>query len=341
MSLPCPQCEAIEQSNLLLPRRRFLGKAGAALAATNFVPSLRADALAPPTTKPAGPAEALVREFYDGLTESQRKILVLPWDHREKPEAQPTRLRMYNRAISQPVGRTLEPKQRELVKEIVRKITADEEGFRRIETVINHDTGGGWNGIGANVFGDPDRGPFAWVLTAHHLTLRFDGDSEPDTAFGGPMYYGHIIDGRKPENVFNFQTQSVRKLFDALTEPQRQKALVNGQSGELYPSVQLRKEEKIPGLIAADLSDEQHTLVKSVMRDLLSPFRHEDADEAMSILNRTGGLDHLRLAFYKDHRQKDDHEWAFWRIEGPGFVWNYRILPHVHCYVNIGVNHVA
>jgi hypothetical protein len=77
------------------------------------------------------------------------------------------------------------------------------------------------------------------------------------------------------------------------------------------------------------------------MRGLLAPFRHEDADEAMRILGHTGGLDHLRLAFYKDHRQKDDHEWAFWRIEGPGFVWNYRILPHVHCYVNIGVNHSA
>ena len=27
--------------------------------------------------------------------------------------------------------------------------------------------------------------------------------------------------------------------------------------------------------------------------------------------------------------------WHFWRLEGPGFVWNYRVLPHVHTYVNI------
>jgi hypothetical protein len=105
--------------------------------------------------------------------------------------------------------------------------------------------------------------------------------------------------------------------------------------------VQLRKEDKIPGLVTADLSADQHTLVKSVMRDLLSPFRHEDAEEAMSIVDRTGGLDHLRLAFYKDHKQNDEHQWSFWRIEGPGFVWNYRIIPHVHCYVNIGVNRTA
>jgi hypothetical protein len=342
-TIACPQCDDIGENGGLLARRNFLRLVGggAALAAANCWSPLRAADVVAPAAKAAGPAEALVREFYDGLTEAQRKIIVLPWDHRAKEGAQLTRLGMYNRAISQPVSRVLEPNQRELVQKIVRNICSDDEGFKRISTVVTRDTGGGWNNIGANVFGDPDRGPFAWVLSAHHLTLRCDGDSEPDAAFGGPMYYGHSLDGRSPDNVFNFQTQSVRKLFDALTEAQRAKALVDGQSGELYPSVQLRKEDKIPGLVTADLSADQHTLVKSVMRDLLSPFRHEDAEEAMSIVDRTGGLDHLRLAFYKDHKQNDEHQWSFWRIEGPGFVWNYRIIPHVHCYVNIGVNRTA
>ena len=30
-------------------------------------------------------------------------------------------------------------------------------------------------------------------------------------------------------------------------------------------------------------------------------------------------------------------DWRFWRLEGPGFVWNYRVLPHVHTFVNIGL----
>ena len=42
-----------------------------------------------------------------------------------------------------------------------------------------------------------------------------------------------------------------------------------------------------------------------------------------------------RLAFYQDRRMKDEKHWHFWRLEGPGFVWNYRVLPHVHTYVNI------
>jgi hypothetical protein len=31
----------------------------------------------------------------------------------------------------------------------------------------------------------------------------------------------------------------------------------------------------------------------------------------------------------------DNNRWHFWRLVGPGFVWNFRVLPHVHTYVNI------
>jgi hypothetical protein len=54
----------------------------------------------------------------------------------------------------------------------------------------------------------------------------------------------------------------------------------------------------------------------------------------MYLLGRSGGLERLNFAFYQDRPDEPDR-WHFWRIEGPGFVWNYRILPHVHCYVNI------
>ena len=48
-------------------------------------------------------------------------------------------------------------------------------------------------------------------------------------------------------------------------------------------------------------------------------------------------LEKIHLAFYQDGRMNDNNRWHFWRLEGPGFVWNYRVLPHVHCYVNIAV----
>jgi hypothetical protein len=32
---------------------------------------------------------------------------------------------------------------------------------------------------------------------------------------------------------------------------------------------------------------------------------------------------------------KDGERWHFWRLEAPGFVWNFRVLPHVHTFVYI------
>ena len=47
-------------------------------------------------------------------------------------------------------------------------------------------------------------------------------------------------------------------------------------------------------------------------------------------------MEKIHLAFYKDDEGKaTTSRWHFWRLEGPGFVWNYRVLPHVHTFVNI------
>jgi hypothetical protein len=45
-------------------------------------------------------------------------------------------------------------------------------------------------------------------------------------------------------------------------------------------------------------------------------------------------MEKIHLAFYGEG--KGEEPWRFWRREGPGFVWNYRVLDHVHCFVNIG-----
>jgi hypothetical protein len=71
------------------------------------------------------------------------------------------------------------------------------------------------------------------------------------------------------------------------------------------------------------------------MREILSPYRKEDVDEVMAIIKESGGMEKIHLAFYKDGKMTDQQPWHFWRLEGPGFVWNYRVLPHVHTFVNI------
>jgi hypothetical protein len=339
----CPECEGPASEPDGLDRRDFIrvvgGQAAAAaltvggLAAT---PQLRAD-VPTPTQRAPRPAEALVRELYEGLSPEQRRHVVLPWDHGAGPGRIPTRLGMYNSPINRRIGDVFTRPQQELIDRTLRAISADEAGYHQLTRNGSFEASGAMQGCGVNIFGDPSgQGAFSWVFAGHHLTVRCDGNSEPDAAFGGPMYYGHGPNGYSSRNLFFYQTRAVLSVFDALSERQRQQAVVQGTPGELAPSVRFRAAgQTIPGISAAELSPDQRRLVEQVMRTVLSPYRQEDADEAMQILRRNGGLERIHLAFYEDRRVRDGGRWHFWRLEGPGFVWNYRVLPHVHTYVHI------
>jgi hypothetical protein len=337
----CPECKSDSGSMAGFDRRHFLrvlGGTSAALAFGSVTGStLRADDK-PAAKAVAKPAEDLIRELFVTLDADQKKVIVMPWDHGfVAGKALPTRMRMYNAAINKKIGDVFTKNQQELLQRILRSISSDEEGFRRLTRNGTYDGSASFGACGANIFGDPTDGKrFAWVFTGHHLTVRCDGNSEEGAAFGGPMYYGHSPNGYSEKNVFNYQTKSVLRLFDALDDKQQQHAILDGSPGEQEPSVRFRKKgEKHPGMAFSELADDQKKLVEVVMRDVLSPYRKEDADEVMDIIKQNGGLDKIHLAFYKDKGMNDKQLWHFWRLEGPGFVWNYRVLPHVHTFVNI------
>jgi hypothetical protein len=52
-------------------------------------------------------------------------------------------------------------------------------------------------------------------------------------------------------------------------------------------------------------------------------------------IDRQGGLESLRMAFYTDDDTGNDKVWDNWRLEGPSFVWHFRGSPHVHVWVNV------
>jgi hypothetical protein len=340
----CPECEEQLEQPEALDRRDFIrvvGGGAVALTALGGIPVALSGARAadaPAAKRPVKPAEALVKELYASLTPEQKQDVVLAWDHGSNSgKNTPTRKRMYNRAIGKTIGETYTPAQQELIDHILRAIASDEDGYRQLTRGGTFDGSRSLQGCGANIFGEPGNGQkFAWVFTGHHLTVRCDGDSEEGAAFGGPIYYGHSPNGYSPNNIFNYQTKKVLSVFDALSEEQRKKAVVKGTPGEQEPSVRFRPQgESRPGIRYAELTQDQRELVETVMRTVLSPYRKEDADEVMAIIKATGGMDKIHLAFYEDSRMNDREPWHFWRLEGPGFVWNYRVLPHVHTYVNI------
>ena len=136
--------------------------------------------------------------------------------------------------------------------------------------------------------------------------------------------------------MFFKQTQQTNKVFQALDADQAKMALVKANPPK-ETAVQVQGDDgKFNGIAVSDLSADQKGLVKESLGVLLAPYRQEDRDEVMSIVEETGGVDQLHMAFYQKGDLESDKVWDIWRIEGPAFVWHFRGAPHVHAYINVG-----
>ena len=307
-----------------LSRREFIVKVSTVAASTLPVGvGLSPFSEAAPTPRSA--AESIVQTLHDSLTESQKSVVLLPWSDSSRSRISA------NWKVTEPgIGSDFySNEQRHLIDQILRSVTSP-DGYERLLRQMKDD----WGGIGRYamaIFQDPHSDKFLWEMTGRHLTLRADGNSVSDAAFGGPIVYGHgagdSVAGL-PGNVYYYQLEKANQVFQALDGKQRQKALL--------PKAPPEAEVPIQGHGASELSPDQRKLVEETMQVLLAPFREEDVKETMSLLKAGGGLDQLHLAFYQSANLGDDQEWEIWRLEAPTLVWHFRGSPHVHTYVNIG-----
>jgi hypothetical protein len=336
----CPECEDGWESRVSLDRRHFL-RVGtclttAAAVGLGLTPLQRARAA---RLARQAEAEALVFELYRSLDSDQRKYLVQPWDLKRPNQPLPARLMTANAAVGKSViGLEYKPKQIELLKRIFRAISNGDDGYRQLSRNGKFDNSGDFENIGALLYGGvaEEGQKFSLVFTGHHLTVRCDGNSEEQTAFGGPLYYGHSPSGYSRTNVFYNQTRAVHALYEAFSAKQRKVAVFPGKWRDGVDTVRLpQKDARLPGIAYADMTPEQKELVQKAMQELVAPYRREDGEEVMEIIKANGGLEKIHLAFYQEGQTNPKEPWTYWRLEGPGFVWSFRALPHIHCFVNI------
>lgn len=321
-----------------LSRRQFVRSVGASAAlASGLVPSLTA-AQADVGPKRTDAAETAVARLFKSLKDSQRKELCFGFDH-------PLRTKIGNNwAITKPKIEDLTMEQQELCREIFKGLTS-EDGYDRFMRQMDDDYGG-FEGYHIALFGEPDSDkPFEWVLSGRHDTLRADGNSVDGVAFGGPIFYGHAAKGNFNEdpmhtaNVWWYQGELANKIFKTLDDKQQAAAMAPKGPEDNARSIKLAG-DKLPevGIRIATLDGQQKDMVKNLIKAGTQPFRQSDAEELQACVEAAGGVDAMRLTFYKEGDVGNDGVWDVWKLEGPAFSWYFHGSPHVHTWLNVAHN---
>ena len=324
-------------------RRDFVRTTGS-IAAAGMVGSVLSQPVLAETASKSTP-EQLVTELYRSLTVEQKKQIAFDWDYTDKRGLLRTRVSnnwsIVDRNKLNVGGRFFSKDQQEMIEAIFFGLY-NPDWHDRIRKQLQDDAGGYGKQQTIALFGNPDEGKFEFVMTGRHLTIRCDGNSAENVAFGGPIFYGHAAQAFNekadhPGNVFWPQALKANKLYQMLDGQQRKQALVKtaplewevafgGQSG------------KRQGIKVADLSADQQAHMQEVLQTLIEPYRTSDQEEAVACLKTQGGLNECTVAFYQEGDIGNDEVWDVWRLEGPSFVWHYRGEPHVHVWVNVA-NH--
>ena len=334
----CPDCD--QPFGAAVNRRDFVKTAGTAAAAATAV-SLAGPAIMRAAESESTP-ENLVEQLYHSLTPAQKEKMCFGWNYEDDRGLLRTHV-SNNWHITDPKtmnvgGSFYTSDQQEMIEALFMSLY-NPVWHDRILKQLQDDAGGYGKSQTIAIFGDPGTEQFEFVMTGRHLTIRCDGNSAPNVAFGGPIFYGHAAQGFNeaadhPGNVYWFQAKKANALFQMLDGGQREKALIDTAPGESEVAFQ-GAEGKFPGIPIADLSADQKQHAQGVLAALLEPYRRSNVNEARACLEEQGGLDACSLAFYKSGDIGEDGVWDIWRIEGPSFVWHYRGAPHVHVWVNV------
>jgi uncharacterized protein DUF3500/5'-nucleotidase-like protein len=280
------------------------------------------------------PVDELARRFAASLDDRTRGLACVAYDH-------PMR-QYHNRGVKgggAPIGSEIfDWEQRRLLTDLLHA-GLSEQGRERVpnEFFLRF---GGVQHMKVLLCGEPESPPYQLILTGPHLNLRLGGASKEGAAFGGPQVYGdqrgngHV---GLPGNLWRFQLDLARRLFETLDEGRRRVALL--PTAPVQTEIQLQgKGGALPGIPVAELAPGQKALARNLVDAILSTYPPSDVAFANECLAANGGLDGLCLAYYRDGELDASGLYQIFRLEGPAAVFHFRGAPHVHAFVNVAMD---
>ncbi len=287
---------------------------------------------------PEPDAEALIQTFHASLSASQRAEICLPWDYADETRGLLRRFIANHWQVTRPCVRSdfFSNEQQDAIFNIFGRLLDPTWHASFLQALSDDTRGHPWGQDQSIAFiGTPGRGPWQFLFTGRHLTLRAQGQGSSAFVFGAPVVYGHTSEGfherpGHPGNVFWPQAIAaahVRELLDARCQAQ-------AEVDRLPAEFEIAFRDHPSGAPVASFGPEARAAFEALLQCLVQPYRAADRARIFACLDAQGGIDCLHIAFARAPRISAPL-WDVWRIEGPAFVWHFQGWPHVHGWVHV------
>ena len=294
-----------------------------------------------PGLRAAKPAkDSLPMQFYQSLSEEQRRAICLPVDDSRRHYVSnwwyvTPKHRLHTNFYSDD--------QRDLVWQIFDSLHHPDHR-EKMRWQVNKDLMGQIkNTPSVGFFGTPGDKDFEFIYTGHHVTRRCNAHTDAGLGFNGdPIFYGNFAKGFHESkdhegNPFWYQGLLFNEFVQSLDGKQQAKILVGRQPRREKPSeVIVKRKTDLPGLACADLSKDQQAKLLDTMRRMLVFLRPGDVAATMKAIEDRKLIDRLWVSCYGGRFDVgNDKVWDTWQIEGPDMVWYFRGMPHIHAYFHV------
>ena len=163
-------------------------------------------------------------------------------------------------------------------------------------------------------------------------------------AWGAPQVYGDQAGDNEvglPGNVYRAQLARGQRFFASLSPGERQAA--RHPKAPVQTDIGLQAAAgRFDGIAVANLGARSRQLARDAVDEILATYAEEDAAYAWQCLAQNGGIEALHAADYaQDHQGgRDVGQGAsqIYRFEGPAALFYFRGEPHLHAFMNVGMD---
>jgi hypothetical protein len=176
------------------------------------------------------------------------------------------------------------------------------------------------------LFGDPESdGPWGWRIEGHHLSLNFSSITGQVVSVT-PAFFGtnpaELRDGNHAGlRILGKEEDLARELITSCTPEQLREAIILDAAPQeiiTQPGMEIKFAEP-DGLSAADMTEEQRTLLRKLLEELFGNYEADIRDKALHEMDHAG-FAKLHFGWAGSTKRGEAH---YFRIHGPTLAIEY------------------